>query len=150
MISSLKNYRKLLIAALVVILAIASVVVLDFTKPYAVYAKSGKKVEDPYAVKAGGEELFLVKDEKTAEKVIEKVLNEYTPDGAQVVSVSVDKKLSTGSKSLKRSEEPPVVLTEKESRELYTGAEQHRRSAVFCDYRCRDRFGREDRSRHFV
>lgn len=115
MISSLKNYRKLLIAALVVILAIASVVVLDFTKPYAVYAKSGKKVEDPYAVKAGGEELFLVKDEKTAEKVIEKVLNEYTPDGAQVVSVSVDKKLSTGSKSLKRSEEPPVVLTEKEA-----------------------------------
>ena len=62
MISSLKNYRKLLIAALVVILAIASVVVLDFTKPYAVYAKSGKKVEDPYAVKAGGEELFLVKE----------------------------------------------------------------------------------------
>ena len=43
MISSLKNYRKLLIAALVVILAIASEVVLDFTKPYAVYAKSGKK-----------------------------------------------------------------------------------------------------------
>ena len=115
MISSLKNYRKLLIAALVVILAIASVVVLDFTKPYAVYAKSGKKVEDPYAVKAGGEELFLVKDEKTAEKVIEKVLNEYTPEGAQVVSVSVDRKLSTEDKSLKRSGEPPVVLTEKEA-----------------------------------
>ena len=115
MISSLKNYRKLLIAALVVILAIASVVVLDFTKPYAVYAKSGKKVEDPYAVKAGGEELFLVKDEKTAEKVIEEVLNEYTPEGAQVVSVSVDKKLSTEDKSLKRSGEPPVVLTEKEA-----------------------------------
>lgn len=115
MISSLKNYRKLLIAALVVILAIASVVVLDFTKPYAVYAKSGKKVEDPYAVKAGGEELFLVKDEKTAEKVIEEVLNEYTPEGAQVVSVSVDKKLSTEDKSLKRSGEPPAVLTEKEA-----------------------------------
>ena len=115
MISSLKNYRKLLIAVLVVILAIASVVVLDFTKPYAVYAKSGKKVEDPYAVKAGGEELFLVKDEKTAEKVIEEVLNEYTPEGAQVVSVSVDKKLSTEDKSLKRSGEPPAVLTEKEA-----------------------------------
>ena len=94
MISSLKNYKKMLIAALVVILAIASVVVLDFTKPYAVYA-NGKKVEDPYVVKAGDEELFLVKDEKTAEKVIEEVLNEYTPDGAQVVSLSVDKKLST-------------------------------------------------------
>ena len=91
------------------------VVVLDFTKPYAVYAKSGKKVEDPYAVKAGGEELFLVKDEKTAEKVIEEVLNEYTPEGAQVVSVSVDKKLSTEDKRLKRSGEPPAVLTEKEA-----------------------------------
>ncbi len=114
MISSLKNYKKMLIAALVVILAIASVVVLDFTKPYAVYA-NGKKVEDPYVVKAGDEELFLVKDEKTAEKVIEEVLNEYTPDGAQVVSLSVDKKLSTENKSLKRSEESPIVLTEKEA-----------------------------------
>ena len=113
MISSLKNYRKVLIAAVIlIILAIASVVVLNFTKPYAVYA-NGKKVEDPYVVKAGGEELFLVKDEKTAEKVIEEVLNEYTPDGAQVVEISVDKKLSTDSAHGKRS------------RELHTGAEQH-------------------------
>ena len=66
-----------------------------------------------------------------------------------MVSVSVDKKLSTEDKSLKRSGEPPAVLTEKEAVN-YTGAEQHGGSAVFCDYRCRDRLGREDRSRYFV
>lgn len=114
MITSLKNYKKTLIAALVVILAIASVVVLNFTKPYAVYA-DGTKVEDPYVVKAGDEELFLVEDSETAERVIETVLNEYTPQGAQVNSVTVDKKLSTDNKSLKRGEEAPTVLTEEEA-----------------------------------
>ena len=114
MITSLKNYKKVLIGAAVVILAIASVVVLNFTKPYAVYA-DGTKVEDPYVVKAGDEELFLVEDSETAERVIEIVLKEYTPDGAQVNSVTVDKKLSTDDKNLKRGEESPMVLTEEEA-----------------------------------
>lgn len=114
MISSLKNYKKLLIALFVVILAIASVVVLDLTKPYAVYA-NGTKVENPYVVKAGDEELFLVKDKKTAEKVIEDVFDEYIPEGAQVTSITVDKKITTESKDLSRDEEPPVVLTEKQA-----------------------------------
>ena len=72
MISSLKNNKKkvLLTASIAVILIAALVVVMTLTKPYAVYA-DGTKVENPYAVKAGGEELFLVKDSKTAEKVIE-------------------------------------------------------------------------------
>ena len=72
MITVLKNHRKLLLMALAVVLAIASaLVVLEATKPYAVYA-DGTKVEDPYVVKAGDEELFLVEDARTGEKVIER------------------------------------------------------------------------------
>ena len=115
MITDLRNYKKLLAAgAAVVILAVASVVVLNFTKPYAVYA-DGTKVEDPYVVKAGGDELFLVEDAETAERVIETVLQEYTPEGAQVNSITVDKKLSTEEGELKRGEEAPTVLTEDEA-----------------------------------
>lgn len=114
MITTLKNYKKMLIVAVAVILAIALVVVLNFTKPYAVYA-DGTKVENPYVVKAGNEELFLVEDSETAEHVIETVLKEYSPEGAQINSVVVDKKLSTDDKALKRGEEPPVVLTEEEA-----------------------------------
>ncbi len=110
----LKNCRKPLIIALVVVLAAASVVALNLTKPYAVYA-DGSKVEEPYAVKAGDDELFLVEDSETAGKVIEAVMDEYTPDGAQVNSVTVDKKLTADTKDLKRGEEPPVVLTEEEA-----------------------------------
>lgn len=114
MINSLKNYRKLLALALVVVLAVATAVVLTLTKPYAVYA-DGTKVEDPYVVKAGDDELFLVEDAETAEKVIETVMDEYSPDGAQINSVTVDKKLSSDDKSLKRGEEPPTVMTEEEA-----------------------------------
>ncbi|MDO4544789.1 MAG: NlpC/P60 family protein, partial [Bacillota bacterium] len=110
----LKNYKKLLAVALAVVLAIALVVVLNVTKPYAVYA-DGTKVEDPYVVKAGDEELFLVEDAETAEKIVEEVMAEYTPDGAQVNSITVDQKISIESKSLKRGEEPPTVLTKDEA-----------------------------------
>ena len=52
MITSLRNRKKLMILAAAVIVAVAaSAVVLNLTKPYAVYA-DGTKVEDPYVVKA--------------------------------------------------------------------------------------------------
>lgn len=115
MITKLRNYKKALVCiAAVVILAVASVVVLNVTKPYAVYA-DGTKVEDPYVVTAGGEELFLVEDSDTAERVIETVVKEYTPDGAQINSISVDKALEVDDKNLKRGEEAPTVLTEEEA-----------------------------------
>lgn len=115
MITGIKNSRKILIGAVAAIVVIATAAAgLMLTKPYAVYA-DGTKVDDPYVLKAGDEELFLVGDEETAEKVIEAVVDKYSPDGAQINSIVIDKKLSTDSKNLKRGEEPPVVLTEKEA-----------------------------------
>lgn len=104
---------KIAIAAAVVIAA-ASAIGLYLTKPYGVYA-DGTKVEEPYVVTADGKELFVVKDEKTAEQVIKAVMDEYSPEGAQINSITVDRKLSTKDKELKRGEEPPVVMTKKEA-----------------------------------
>lgn len=115
MISSLKNNKKLLIAVPVAVALIAAlVVVMTLTKPYAVYA-DGTKVDHPYAVKAGGEELFLVKDSATAEKVIETVMDEYSPSGAQINSITVDKKLSSEAAHLKRGGNPETVMTADEA-----------------------------------
>ena len=115
MISSLKNNKKLLIAVPVAVALIAALaVVMTLTKPYAVYA-DGTKVEHPYAVEADGEELFLVKDSATAEKVIETVMDKYSPSGAQINSITVDKKLSSEAAHLKRGSEPETVMTADEA-----------------------------------
>ena len=114
MIFSLKNYKKRLALAVAVVLAITLVVVLNLTKPYAVYA-DGTKVEKPYAIKAGDDELLLVKNGATAEKVIEEVMDEYTPENAQINSIIVDKQLTTSEKNLKRGQEPPTVMKKQEA-----------------------------------
>ena len=132
MISSLKNNKKkvLLTASIAVILIAALVVVMTLTKPYAVYA-DGTKVENPYAVKAGGEELFLVKDSKTAEKVIETVMDKYSPKGAQINSITVDKKLSSEEADLKRGGEPETVMTADEAVD-YVLAQNSSDDPLFC------------------
>lgn len=132
MISSLKNNKKkvLLTASIAVILIAALVVVMTLTKPYAVYA-DGTKVENPYAVKAGGEELFLVKDSKTAEKVIKTVMDKYSPEGAQINSITVDKKLSSEEADLKRGGEPETVMTADEAVD-YVLAQNSSDDPLFC------------------
>ena len=112
--SGSKTYKRILVAAAAVVIAAALVIAFDLTKPYAVY-EDGTRVDTPYVVKADGEELFLVEDAETAERVIETVLDEYSPEGAQINSLTVDKKLTTDDKKLKRGEEPPVVLHEEEA-----------------------------------
>ena len=131
MITVLKNHKKLFLLALAAVLAAASLAaVLELTKPYAVYA-DGTKVEDPYVVKAGDEELFLVEDAETGEKVIETVLNEYSPDGAQINSVTVDQKLSVEEKSLSRGEKAPEVMTEEDA-VSYVIEENASEEPLFC------------------
>ena len=89
MITNLRNYKKaLVVTAAVVILAVASVVVLNMTKPYAVYA-DGTKVEDPYVVKAEMRNCSLWRIPNGGKRVIETVIKQYTPDGAQINSISV-------------------------------------------------------------
>lgn len=109
-----KNFKIKYAIASAVVLIIAVAAVLYATRPYAVHA-DGTRVEEPYAVTADGKELFLVDDEKTAKQVIETVLDEYSPTGAQINSIVVDKKLGAEDRELNRGEEPPVVMTEEEA-----------------------------------
>lgn len=109
------SYRKKLTIAVAFLMTVMLLLGLYVTKPYAVYA-DGTKVEDPYVVKAGNEELFLVEDKETAEEVIASVMEAYAPDGAQINSIVVDKKICAEDKTLERGgKEPPLVLTEGEA-----------------------------------
>lgn len=107
------NSKKIAVIGIFAVSA-GAMVAGGLTAPYAVYA-DGTEIYDPYVVKAGDTELFLVEDAETAEDVIETVMNEYSPEGAQINSITVDKKLSTESKKLKQGEDVKVVLTEEEA-----------------------------------
>ena len=114
MIRFIKTNKKKIAVAGAFVVAAAVVVIGGLTAPYAVYA-DGTEVYDPYVVKAGDKELFLVGDAETAENVIETVIDEYSPEGAQINSIVVDKELTTEGKNLKRGDEVKVVLTEEEA-----------------------------------
>lgn len=110
-----KNPKRILAASVAAIMAIGGTVVgLNVTKPYAVYA-DGTKVEHPYVVKAGDKELFLVEDEETAENVVQTVIKEYSPEGAKINSISVDQKISADDKNLSRFDKTQTVLSEDEA-----------------------------------
>lgn len=71
--------------------------------------------EAVYAVKAGGVEIFKVKDKATAEKVIEDVMDEYTPKGAQVSEIVLDRKISTSVAGVRNDRFDEEVMTEAEA-----------------------------------
>lgn len=48
----------------------------------------------PYVVKAENKDLVVVRSEEAANSVVEEVMTEYTPDGAQIKSLQIDKKIS--------------------------------------------------------
>lgn len=73
------------------------------------------QIEAVYAVKAGNQELFKVRDRETAEKVIEEVMDKYTPKGAQVSEIVLDKKISTDVTGVKKDKIDEEVLTEEEA-----------------------------------
>ena len=102
----IRKHRTLATAVCAVIIVVfAATVVLAEVAQY----------EPAYAVKAGTEELFKVKDKETAEKVIEDVMNEYTPEGAQVREIVVDKKISTATSSVKKDKADTELMTEQEA-----------------------------------
>lgn len=116
MVKFAKKHMKMMTAILsaVVILLGGIVIVAEAMQPYAVYA-DGTKVTDPYVITAGGEELFLVEDQETAEDVISTVMDQYAPEGAQINSITIDKKIEVLPKKLERTDTPETVLTKEEA-----------------------------------
>ena len=114
MLKTIKPKSVKIIIGSIAVMCIAAMTLFGVTAPSAAYA-DGTKVYSPYVVTAGGEELFLVGDSDAASNVIETVMDEYTPEGAQINSITIDKKLETEKKKLRRGETVPVVLTEEEA-----------------------------------
>lgn len=73
------------------------------------------QIETVYSVKAGKVELFKVRDKVTAEKVIEDVMDEYTPEGAQVEEIVLDRKISTSVAGVHKDKVDTEVMTEAEA-----------------------------------
>ena len=116
MIRFAKKHLKVMTAILsaVVVVVGGLVIIAEATQPYAL-TSDGTKVTDPYVITAGGEELFLVEDQETAEDVITEVMDSYSPEGAQINSITIDKKIEVLPKKLVRSEEPEKVLSQEEA-----------------------------------
>lgn len=93
--------------------AVCAVVIVVFTTTIVLVEIA--QYEPAYAVKAGSQEIFKVKDKETAEKIIEDVMNEYTPEGAQVRQIVVDKKISTTTSSVRKDKADKQLMTEDEA-----------------------------------
>ena len=116
MIRAIKNHMKIVTAimtALVLFIG-AAVIYTELTRPYAVTA-DGTKITKPYVITAGGEELFLVENQQIAEDVITEVMDSYTPEGTQVNSITINKKIEVLPKKLEKSDEPEKVLSQEEA-----------------------------------
>ena len=120
--SLIRNHKHICIAlCFVVAAAVAGAMVLAQLSKY----------EAVYAVKAGGQELFKVEDKVTAEKVIENVMDEYTPEGAQVEEIVLDKKISTSITGVKKDAIDKEVMTEDEAVD-YVLTENQTDDPLFC------------------
>lgn len=93
--------------------ALCAVIIVVFTATVVLVEIA--QYEPVYAVTAGSQELFKVKDKETAEKVIEDVMDEYTPEGAQVREIVLDKKISTKTSSVKKDRADEEVMSEEEA-----------------------------------
>jgi len=102
----LRDHRRffVLMSALLAVMVAAGTVLIYIAQFEAVYA-----------VKAGGVEIFKVRDKETAEKVIEDVMDEYTPKGAQVSEIVLDRKISTSVAGVKRDRINEEVMSEAEA-----------------------------------
>ncbi len=115
-VRKVSNFERNVIIAMiglgivVIILGICSF--LQFTKPYAV-SKDGIKVEQPWVVKIGDDESFVVASKKDGQDIIEQVKNSYSTDNTQSESTTLSPEITVVEKELERGEDK-VALTDAE------------------------------------
>ncbi|MCC7571635.1 G5 domain-containing protein, partial [Candidatus Micrarchaeota archaeon] len=78
------------------------------TAPYGITA-DGEKVEQPWVVKAGKEEVVVVEDKLDGQKVIEKVKEHYCSRESEVKAVVIEPGVDVDTKELERFEAPVKV-----------------------------------------
>jgi cell wall-associated NlpC family hydrolase len=107
-----------LLAVAVVVLGVCAG--LKFTTPYAV-AANGEKVEDPWVVTIGEDEVYIVASEEDGKEIIKGVKEAYTTEGSEVVEMNLEPQMKVVEKDLKRGCEPPAITeTEDAVNEIVT------------------------------
>ena len=82
--------------------------------PYGL-TEDGKKVEEPYVIKAGAIELAVVDSATSAEQVIAQFQRAYLSEGAEIVSFETEPFLNIAQKDLERAGGPVTVLGQTEA-----------------------------------
>lgn len=110
MILSKKTAKIGVIVLAAIVISIGAVAALKFTEPHAV-TQSGTKVEEPWVVKIGDKEAFVVADEKQGEEIIENVKKSYYSEPTAVKAATMDPEVKVEKKKLDRGEKSPTVVT---------------------------------------
>jgi len=84
------------------------------TAPYGL-TEDGKKVDEPYVIKAGTIELAVVESSTVAEQVMAQFQKAYLSDGAEIVSFDTEPFLNIAQKDLERASGPVTVLSQAEA-----------------------------------
>jgi cell wall-associated NlpC family hydrolase len=81
------------------------------TAPYGL-TEDGKKVDEPYVIKAGAIELAVVESATVAEQVMAQFRKAYLSDGAKVVSFDTEPFLNIAHKDMERAGGPVTVMNQ--------------------------------------
>ncbi len=84
------------------------------TAPYGL-TEDGKKVDQPYVIKAGAIELAVVESSTVAEQVMAQFQKKYLSDGAEIVSFETEPFLNIDKKELGRASGKVAVLSQTEA-----------------------------------
>lgn len=84
------------------------------TAPYGL-TEDGKKVDEPYVIKAGTIELAVVESSTVAEQVMAQFQKAYLSDGAEIVSFDTKPFLNIAQKDLGRASGPVTVLSQSDA-----------------------------------
>jgi cell wall-associated NlpC family hydrolase len=84
------------------------------TAPYGL-TEDGKKIDEPYVIKAGAIELAVVENSTVAEQVMAQFKKAFLSDGAELISFDTDPFLNIAKKDLERASGPVTVLSQAEA-----------------------------------
>ena len=84
------------------------------TAPYGL-TDDGKKVEEPFVIKAGAIELAVVESADAAEQVIASFQQSYLADGSEIVSFETEPFLNIAKKDMDRAAGPVTVVSQPEA-----------------------------------
>lgn len=72
-------------------------------------------LQKPYSITIDGKDVVLVKSKSVAEKTIKQVMEDYTPDGSKVLSISTDKDMGMDQQMLWENGEKAKALSKKKA-----------------------------------